>query len=159
MTLAAFPTEGRLLGIDTGRVRIGLAVCDRDWIIASPLETYTRQDEAKDAVYLSKLIVVEKIVGCVVGLPIHMNGDEGVMADEARVFGAWLLKLTQRPVVFHDERCTSAAAESIMLEAKLTSKRRKARVDQLAARIILQSYIELTKLNFDNDLDSYEPEA
>ena len=156
MTTDTFPTEGRLLGIDTGRVRIGLAVCDRDWIIASPLETYTRQGEAQDAAYLKRLLDVEKIVGCVIGLPIHMSGEEGGMCDEARTFGTWLNALTQRPVIYHDERCTSAAAESILLEAKMTNKRRKARIDQLAARIILQSYIELTKLNFGNN---NEPEA
>ena len=158
MTLDTFPTEGRLLGIDTGRVRIGLAVCDRDWIIASPLDTYTRQDEVRDTAYFSKLIVVEKIVGCVIGLPIHMSGEESIMCDEARAFGTWLMALTQRPVIYHDERCTSAAAESILLEAKMTNKRRKARVDQLAARIILQSYIELTKLSFNHDHD-HEPKA
>src|SRR6185437_17182101 len=102
---------GRLLGVDFGTVRVGLAVSDADGIIASPLETCLRKDAATDAAYFAKLAADERIVGLVVGLPLHMGGEEGIKAKEARDYGAWLAKATHLPVTFWDERCTTAAAE------------------------------------------------
>lgn len=133
---------GRLLGVDTGTVRVGLAVCDADRTLASPLETYTRKSPDKDAAFFARLCQQESIVGIVVGLPVHMNGDEGVKAKEARAYGAWLTGVTGLPVVYHDERCTTAAAEELLWAAGLTHKQRKERRDKLAAMLILQAYLD-----------------
>jgi putative Holliday junction resolvase len=121
---------------------VGLAVCDPDRKIASPLETYTRKSPEKDAVFYARLCQQEQIVGLVVGLPIHMNGDEGVKAKEARAYGAWLVSVTGMPIAYHDERCTTAAAEEMLWDAGLSHKKRKERRDQLAATLLLQSYLD-----------------
>lgn len=134
--------RGRLLGVDFGTVRVGLAISDPDRILASPLATYSRQGPEADARYFRELAVAERVVGLVVGLPVHMSGQEGQKAAEARAFGNWLAELMRLPVVFWDERYTTAEAERLLLGAQLTSKRRKARRDRVAAQILLQSYLD-----------------
>jgi putative holliday junction resolvase len=134
------PPKGALLGVDYGTKRIGVAVCDPDRLIASPLGTASH-DNGTDA-YFSDLVARSKFVGIVVGLPLHANGDESDMSQQARAFAKRLAELTNLPVVMWDERCTSAAAEDALLEAKLTKKKRKAKVDRVAAQMILQSFID-----------------
>src|SRR5437773_12038681 len=85
---------GRILGVDYGRVRIGLAVSDPDRRIASPLTTYQRSGKGGDAAYFKKVVEHEQIALIVVGLPIHLSGQEGQKAKEAREFGQWLGKAT-----------------------------------------------------------------
>src|SRR4051812_22839964 len=117
--------KGRLLGVDFGTVRVGLAVSDSDRIIASPLATYTRRDAAADAAYFKQLVAAEEVVGLVVGLPMHTDGREGAKAQEARAYGTWLGEVTGLPVVYADERFTTVFAESALWNAGLTHKRRK----------------------------------
>lgn len=136
------PTEGRLAGIDYGTVRVGVAICDPSQSISSPYENYTRQDLRGDAAFFRELVEEETLVGFVVGLPIHLSGDESEKSIEARAFGEWLTKITERPVAFNDERYTSVDAEAHMMAANLTKKKRKARLDMLAAQMILRSYLE-----------------
>ena len=133
--------KGRLLGVDYGTVRIGLAVSDPDRIIASPLATYTRRDPEPDANYFRELVQSESIVGLVVGLPVHLSSREGQKATEARQFGDWLAKVTGKPLVFYDERFTTVQAESELWQAGLTHKRRKDRRDRVAAQMLLQAYL------------------
>jgi putative Holliday junction resolvase len=133
---------GRLLGVDYGTVRIGLAVSDPDRKIAFPLTTYTRINREADAAWFRKLVADETPVGLVVGLPVHASGDEGQKAREARAFGAWLAEVTGLPVVFYDERFTTVLAESALWEAGLTHKKRKARRDRVAAQMFLQAYLD-----------------
>jgi putative Holliday junction resolvase len=139
------PPRGRLIGVDFGTVRIGLAVCDPDRRIASPLETYTRRSPAADAAAFRRLAEQEQAVGWVVGLAVHMTGEEGSKARECRAFGEWLRQQTGLPVAFQDERCTTAEAEAYLLAAGLTSKRRKDRRDRIAAQLILQSFLDADK--------------
>lgn len=134
--------KGRLLGVDFGTVRVGLAVSDADRIIASPFETYARRDSNVDADHFSNVVRAERIVGLVVGLPLHTGGEEGIKAKEARAFGNKLGEITGLPVVYWDERCTTAAAEDSLREAGLPRGKRKARLDRVAAQIILQSYLD-----------------
>ena len=134
--------KGRLLGIDFGTVRVGLAVSDPDRLIASPFETYARKDAKADAAYFQRVVVAEKVVGLVVGLPLHTGGEEGIKAREAREYGAWLAEATGLPVVFWDERCTTAAAEDALWSAGLSHKKRKDRRDRVAAQLILQGFLE-----------------
>jgi putative pre-16S rRNA nuclease len=132
----------RLLGIDTGQRRIGLAISDPDRRIASPLATYERQSVAADSVYFARLVFEEDVGRLVIGLPVHLDGREGQKALEARRFGQWLAERVQLPKVFWDERFTTVEAERAMLEAGLTHKKRRQMRDRLAAQIILQSYID-----------------
>ena len=136
------PAEGRIAGVDYGHVRIGIAITDPLQSIASPLENYTRRDEVADAAYFRRLVTEERVVGFVVGLPLHMSGDESQKSIEARKFGAWLAAQTGSPVVFHDERFSTAAANAMMGEADLTAKQRKKRRDKLAAQVILATFLE-----------------
>jgi putative pre-16S rRNA nuclease len=134
--------KGRLLGVDFGTVRVGLAICDSERIIASPLSIYNRRDATRDADYFRELVRTEQAVGLVVGLPVHMSGDEGGKAKEARVFGDWLANTTGLPVVYWDERYTTADAESHLRGAGLSRQQRKDRLDKVAAQILLQAYLD-----------------
>jgi putative Holliday junction resolvase len=136
---------GRLAAIDYGTMRLGVAITDPDQRLASPLENYTRRGDALDAKWLLDLAKQERIVGFVVGLPIHISGDESQKSSEARKFGQWVSGLTGLPVCFFDERYTSAEAETLLLDAELTKKRRKQRLDKLAAQILLAAYLESSR--------------
>ena len=133
---------GRILGVDYGSVRVGLAVSDPDRRIASPLTTHQRSEKERDAAYFKKQAEDEQIVLIVVGLPIHLSGREGQKAKEAREFGQWLGKVTRLPIVFWDERFTTVEAEGHLLGAGLTRKRRRDRRDRVAAQILLQTYLD-----------------
>jgi putative Holliday junction resolvase len=132
----------RLLGVDFGTVRVGLAITDEMRIIASPLATYQRRDEGRDAEFFRQLVEREEVGGLVVGLPVHMSGDEGGKATEARKYGTWLAQIIGVPVAYWDERFTTVEAEAHLRSAGLSHQRRKARRDRVAAQILLQSYLE-----------------
>jgi putative Holliday junction resolvase len=138
----AMPPSLRIAGIDYGTVRIGIATADLSVGIAGPYETYNRRSERLDAEYFRRLATEERIGRFVVGLPVHLSGGESQKSREARVFGDWLQQLTGVPVEYFDERYTSAEAEEMLLGAGLTKKRRKERLDQLAAQIMLTAYLE-----------------
>jgi len=136
------PLHGRLLGVDYGTRRVGLAISTLDQKIASPLSTYERCQEQQDRRYFRTLMEEYQVRGIVLGLPIHVNGAEGSKAWESRQYGKWLAQLTGLPIDFWDERFTSAVAEDFMLAANLTRQQRKKRVDKIAAQIILQSFLD-----------------
>ncbi len=133
---------GRVAAIDYGTVRIGIAVSDSRRTIASPFENYTRRSKEADADYFRRLASEENIALFVVGLPVHLDGRESAKSREARQFGAWIAEITGKPVEYFDERFTSAEAERFLGAAELTKKRRKARLDMLAAQILLVAYLE-----------------
>jgi putative Holliday junction resolvase len=132
----------RIAGIDFGTVRIGVALADTSIGIAGPFENYTRRTPELDAKYFQQFAAEEKIARFVVGLPVHLDGRESQKSAEARAFGGWLAEVTGVPVEFFDERFTSAEAEEILGAANLTKKQRRARLDQLAAQIMLTAYME-----------------
>lgn len=144
MTAPPSPNDapGRIAGIDFGTVRIGIAVTDPGRSIASPLETYIRRGPQADAERMKRLAAEEGISLFVVGLPVYLNGRESPKSREARQFGQWLAETTGVPVEFFDERFTSSEAEQFLLGAQLTSKRRRQRIDKLAAQIMLSAYLE-----------------
>jgi putative Holliday junction resolvase len=142
MTLGAMPPAGRLLGIDYGAKRIGVAVTDPERRLASPLENYTRRGEGADLAWLRKLVAEERVAGFVVGLPVFASGDESPSSVEARRYGAWLHEATGLPVAFFDERYTSALADEYLGGARLTKAQKKARRDMLAAQILLSAFLE-----------------
>ncbi len=133
---------GRLLGVDHGKVRVGLAVSDPERRLASPLETYRRQGKELDTGFFRALVKKEEIVQVVVGLPAHLDGREGEQARLARAFGKWLAEVTGLPIVFFDESFTTHDAEQHLLAAGLTNKKRKARRDRVAAQIMLEAFLE-----------------
>ena len=137
-----FPREGRLLGIDYGTRRLGFAVSTPDQTIASPLANYDRRNERLDAKTLAEIVEEYRVVGLVVGLPVHMSGDEGEKAREARAFGAWAAGVTGLPVSYWDERHTSLIAASYLMGTDMSRKKRKARLDMLAAQVLLQKFLD-----------------
>lgn len=136
------PVEGRLAGIDYGTVRIGIAITDRRQSLASPLENYQRRTPALDGQRFQQLVKQEEIVGFVLGLPIHLNGADSQKSLEVRKFAKWLEPLVNRPIVFCDERYTSREAESFLIAVDMPRKKRKQRLDKLAAQIMLQAFLE-----------------
>ena len=145
-----FPSTGRLLGIDFGTVRVGIAICDEGRSIASPYEVYNRRNERLDQEYFAKLVDETGAVGFVVGLPLHMSGDESQKSAEAREYGIWLSNITSLPVDWIDERYSTAMAREMLNASNLSGKQRKARLDKIAAQAILMSYLES---NRDNTVD------
>jgi putative Holliday junction resolvase len=139
---AAARPPGRIAGIDYGTKRIGVAITDRRQTLASPLENYTRSGREADARHFQQLAQREEIRLFVVGLPVHLSGAESQKSHEARRFGQWLAETTGVPVEFFDERFTSAEAERHLLAAELTNKRRKSRLDMVAAQILLSAFLE-----------------
>lgn len=143
--MTEFPETGRLAGIDYGTVRIGVAVCDPGRRVASPYENYARRDGASDARYFQQLVWEENIVGFIVGLPLHVSGEESEKSREARVFADWLATVTKIPVRFHDERYTTREATNLLGTAHMSKKKRKRRLDMLAAQVLLSAYLESSR--------------
>ncbi len=139
----ALPERGCLFGLDYGSKRIGIAVCDGGHSIASPL-TVLRNDRVFVPL-LREAAAEYAVVGLVVGLPVHMSGDEGEKAREARAFGDSVAAALKLPIVYYDERFTSKMANQAMADAGLSRDKRKARVDMLAAQIMLQSFLDSGK--------------
>ncbi len=143
MALPASP--GRVAGIDYGTVRIGVAISDAGRTIASPLEMRHRGSQAADADYFRQLVQREQVQLFVVGLPVHLSGEESEKSREARSFGAWLEEAAGVAVEYFDERFTTVQAESFLRSGKLTRKRRQQRRDMLAAQLMLAAYLESGK--------------
>lgn len=134
---------GRVAAIDYGRRRMGIAICDAERIIASPLPMREPgRDEATEAAFFRRLVADEWIVGFVVGLPVHADGRPSDMSREAERFGAWLSEATGLPIEFQDERYTSAEAAGRLAGLGLSRGKKKARSDSIAAQIILSSWME-----------------
>ena len=136
------PEQGRLAGIDFGTVRIGIAMTDPDRMLASPWETYNRRSPALDAQYFARLAKEERIVGWVLGWPIHLDGNDSGKSREVEAFANWLRELTNLPIALQDERFSSAFAREVLGEAGLSRRKTKARIDRVAAQILLAAYLE-----------------
>lgn len=129
----------RILGIDSGSKRVGLAVSDGLGVLATPLDVVSRDR----VVELVKSLAIEMdIAKIVVGLPTALGGHEGASADEARTLGKDLHNATDLPVVYHDERFTSRIAETTLLGKGMKRRDRRQNVDKIAAAIILQDYLD-----------------
>ena len=133
----------RILALDIGERRIGTALSDELGIAAHPLETIQRVSLSKDLKRLKQLAQEHAAEKIVVGLPRNMNGTLGEQAKIVLEFVERLKKvLPSIPVIMWDERLTSRAAERVLLEADLSRKKRKQKIDQLAAVLILQGYLD-----------------
>lgn len=133
----------RVLGIDYGRKRLGLALSDEGAVLASPLPTHSRPKRCReDLRFLTRLIEREHVARVVVGLPLHMNGSAGEMAVEATDFAGRLSHVAGIPVDVLDERMTTAEADRVLREANVPRSKRKPLRDGLAAVQILQCYLD-----------------
>jgi putative Holliday junction resolvase len=129
----------RALGVDYGTKRVGLALCDTLRITASPHSTVARSGVVEEVMNLVKELDVGTIV---VGLPTGLSGDEGMSASEARKLADELGSATGVDVVLVDERYTSRIAESSLLQTGMKRRERREKLDQVAAALILQDYLD-----------------
>ena len=132
----------RVLGLDVGSKRIGIAISDLLGITAQGLKTLQRQNQRLDFEKLAKLVRDYEVAEIVVGFPLRMSGAEGIQAEKMHVFADELRKRLQLPVHLWDERLTSAEANRLLRETDMSIKRRGQVVDQMAAVLILQSWME-----------------
>lgn len=132
----------RILGIDHGTVRIGLAVSDELQLVASPLKTVDARQDAETEI--AQIVRDKRIGKIVIGMPFHMSGSRGEAAERVEVFGNKLGKALghEVPIEFVDERLSSVEAEASLSRAGITGKKERSElVDQLAAVVILQDYL------------------
>jgi len=146
--MTALP-RGRRLGVDVGKVRVGVAISDPDGILATPLVTVSRDlGTAADSVpadiaELVRLVGEHEVVQIVVGLPVRLNGAEGAAAIDIRAYSERLARAVgQVPIVFADERMSTVVATRRLAERGVRGKRQRAVVDQAAAVEILQSWLD-----------------
>lgn len=151
-----FPESGRLAAIDWGAVRTGVAICDPDWILASPHEVHSTGTKEVDAAYYQQLAREERIAGWVVGLPIHCDGGESEKSGLAREFAVWLKAATGLPVRLFDERFTTVAATQRMAGRKSTRQQKKRRLDAVAAQVLLESFLEACR--YHSQIAGHPPE-
>jgi putative Holliday junction resolvase len=140
--LPELPNEGRLIGIDLGQSRIGVATCDELRMIATPREVYERRNMSKDLGHINRIIEDEYVVGVVLGLPLELDGKESEGCERARHFANKLFKKSGRPILLKDERLSTAAVTRTLKEYDMTRKRRHSLDDQLAAAYILQQVVD-----------------
>ena len=130
----------RYIAIDFGDKRTGLAVCDADETIASPLSVLVGQGALAERI--AEVIKTQQIDGVVFGLPLNMDGTEGGRVKIVRKFAEQLAAYIDVPVHFHDERLSSFDADGKFAGSELTRKQKKRRLDAVAAATILQSFLD-----------------
>lgn len=141
--LADLPPSGPLLGLDLGTRTIGVAISDATRLIGSPLALIERRKFTQDADALFKLMDGRAVTGLVIGLPVNMDGTQGVRCQSTRAFASNLLRLREIPIAFWDERLSSAAINRMLIgEADATRARRGELVDKLSAAWILQGALD-----------------
>ena len=139
-------TTGRLLGVDFGDVRTGLAVSDAARFLASGLETIKPGSMTKTAEAVAEAARAHGAVGIVVGLPVNMNGTQGERADHVRMFAGMLEeRIPDLPILLLDERMTTMAASRFLNETNTRGQKRKQVIDTLSAQIILQNALDRLK--------------
>ena len=135
---------GRSLGIDFGLARVGVAMSDPMGILASAVETlnWNGEDAAWIKARLLEICEKNKVVRIVMGLPKRTDGKESATEQMARAFGTELAELTALPVIFQDERYTTALASRVLRTSAVKAKNKRGVIDQVAAEIILQAYLD-----------------
>lgn len=135
--------RGRRLGIDVGAVRVGVAICDPDGVLATPLVTVPRDvDGGSDLRTIAGLVAEYEAVGAVVGLPRTLAGRDGPAAEAARTFADALRGVLDVPVELSDERLTTVVATRQLRERGVKGRKQRAVVDQAAAVAILQGWLD-----------------
>lgn len=139
-------TAGRIMALDVGEKRIGVALSDPLGITAQGLEVYQRTTVSADLTYLTALFEKHQCSGLLIGLPRHMNGEIGPEAEKIMAFGRRLGRSCRVEPVFWDERLTTVQAERALLEGNMRRRRRRQVIDQLAAVLLLENYLRFGAL-------------
>ena len=133
----------RIMGLDFGDKRIGVAVSDPTGLIAQGLAVLERGKSLKaDLLRLRDLAEKNEVETIVIGLPRNMDGSLGPQAEKVRMFGQKLAGLLDLPVKYWDERLTTMAAEKLLIQADVSRARRRKVIDKMAASLILQGYLD-----------------
>lgn len=132
----------KILSLDIGTVRIGIATSDIMEIIASAYEVYRRKSLSQDVFHVAELVKNLSVGEVVIGLPLKMDGSEGQSVEMARAFGDELSKYVDVPIIYQDERLSTVSAERILIESGMRREKRKDKIDAVAATIILQTYLD-----------------
>ncbi|NJM05118.1 Holliday junction resolvase RuvX [Candidatus Gracilibacteria bacterium] len=139
------PTERRVLALDLGERRIGVALSDVYGSLANPLTTIAATPRPQAIRAIGKIIADYQVVELVVGLPLTLRGEIGPQAQTVKSFAGEIASALNVPVHFFDERLSSAAADQMMRELGIKPDKRKQHIDQIAASIILQDYLDSTR--------------
>ncbi len=137
--------QGRVLGVDYGDVRTGLAISDPTGLLAGGIGTFKPGGMRKTAILVAEEAKKNDAVLIVIGLPKNMDGTEGFRAETVRAFAALLSEYTDIPHVFYDERLSTVYAHTILSMTETAGRKRKEVVDTLSAQIILQNYLDAQK--------------
>lgn len=132
----------KIMAVDYGDARTGLAVCDRTEFLASPIGTIEERNAQLLAMKVAHMAEQYEVGEIIVGLPLNMNGSKGPRAEKCEAFADMLSQLTEVPVNMWDERSTTVSAHNILNETNVRGKKRKAVVDTVAATVILEAYLE-----------------
>ena len=133
--------EKRILALDVGTQRIGLAITDELGLIAHPLTVIKRKNDIQALQEIKKIIKEQKVKKIVVGMPYNFQGEIGTMGKKVVAFIEKLKTITDVPLIFWDESFTTTEAETVLIKADLSRRRRKKVVDKLAATLILESFL------------------
>ena len=131
----------RILALDPGSKRIGVALSDEMGWIAQPLETFERRSVEKDVAHIQQLVRQHDVCRVVMGLPLQLDGRMGAQAEGVQRLIETLQRTLSVPVIAWDERLTTKSAEQMLIEADVSRKKRKGTVDRVAAALLLQSYL------------------
>jgi putative holliday junction resolvase len=140
--LGSVPADKRLMGLDLGSKTIGVATSDRTRMIATPIETIERKKFTHDSQRLIEIAARENIGVIVLGLPINMDGTEGPRCQSTRAFARNFARLSPIPIVYWDERLSTAAVERMLIQADASRAKRDQVIDKLAAAWILQAALD-----------------
>ena len=131
------------MGVDVGTVRVGLALSDPTGTLASPLETLRRAKNLSDVDRLAALVVEHEVADVVVGEPRHLSGASGASAEDANAYSEALAgRIADVPVFMIDERLSTVTAASHLREGGIDSRKQRSVIDQAAAVVILQQYLD-----------------
>jgi putative Holliday junction resolvase len=136
---------GRVMALDVGGRRIGIALSDATRTLASPLTTLRAEPRERAFAQIATLAARHEVAELVVGLPLTLNGEIGPQAQVVQRFVEELIRTVGLPVHMFDERLTTVAAERMMVDLGLKPEQRKARIDEVAASIILQDFLEMNR--------------
>lgn len=143
--LSTIPSDRRLMGLDLGSTTIGVATSDLTRTIATPIETIARKKFTSDAERLLAIMAAENIGLIILGLPVNMDGTEGPRCQSTRAFARNFARLSPVPIVFWDERLSTAAVERMLIQADASRAKRNQVIDKLAAAWILQAALDLLR--------------
>jgi putative Holliday junction resolvase len=132
----------KIVALDIGTVRIGVAASDILEVIASAYTVYKRKNDKADVIAIADIVNSLQAGQVVIGLPLKMDGSEGQSVEMAKNFGEELSKLISVPIVYQDERLSTVSAQRVLIESGMRREKRKDKVDSIAATFILQTYLD-----------------